>query len=93
MWGTWLIVTLGATIGVALLIVGLAFGGFPVLLAFAIFAGIGAALLAGASWRRSRAYVDHGDEAGAPPTAEREGTHAPHGRPRSGGAPASGEGS
>ncbi|HSI80886.1 MAG TPA: hypothetical protein VK919_09570 [Solirubrobacterales bacterium] len=76
-----------------LLIVGLAFGGWPVLIAAAIFVVVGGALLAAASLRRSREYVEHGDEASAPPTAERGGAHAAHGVPRSGGAPVSGEGS
>lgn len=93
MWGTWTIATLGGTLGLMLLIVGLAFGGWPVLIAAAIFIVVGGALLAAAALRRSREYVGHGDESGAPPTADRGDTQASHGVPRSGGAPASGEGS
>lgn len=89
MWGTWFMATLGATVGVALLIVGLAFGGWPVLVAFAIFAIVGAAMVAAAAWRRSGEYVEHADEGRTSP--EPGGTHD-SGRPRSGGAPASGEG-
>lgn len=91
-WGTWFMVTLGATAGIVLLIVGFAFGGWPVLVALAIFVVVGIALLAGASWQRSGEYVERRDEADAPPAPGREGTPGASGRPRSGGAPASGEG-
>jgi hypothetical protein len=90
-WGTWFII-LGGTAGAALLIVGLAFGGWAVLVALAIFVIVGVALLAGASWRRSGEYVDRRDEAKAPQMPGRESTPGPSGQPRSGGAPVSGEG-
>lgn len=94
MWGIWFMVTLGATAGAVLLIVGLAFGGWPVLVALAIFALVGALLLGGASWRRSGEYVERSDEGEAPTDPEQEGSSDPsRGSPRSGGAPASGEGS
>lgn len=92
-WGTWFIVTFALGAGAVLLVVGLAFGGWPVLIALAVFAAIGAALLVGASFRRSRQYVEGGDATEVPSTDGREDTGAGQGVPRSGGAPASGEGS
>jgi high-affinity Fe2+/Pb2+ permease len=93
MWATWLIATLGATVGALILVVGLAFGGWPVLIAFGVFAAVAAVMLAGAAWRRSGEYVERGDEgeaSTAPPSRDARSTQA---QPRSGGAPASGEGS
>lgn len=92
-WGIWFMVTLGATAGAVLLVVGLAFGGWPVLVALAIFAVVGAVVLGGASWRRSREYVEGGDEGRSATSAESSGGSDPsRGAPQSGGAPASGEG-
>jgi len=87
-----MIITIGGTGGLLLLLVGLAFGGWPVLAALAIFAVIGSLMLAAASWRRSARYVEH-SEGGA--QGAESGTSEPSragGNPRSGGAPASGEG-
>lgn len=92
MWGTWLIATLGATLGAMLLVVGFAFGGWPVLVAFGIFAIVGAIMLAGAAWRRSGEYVERADEGQSPAAPDSGDRRGPRGRPRSGGAPASGEG-
>jgi hypothetical protein len=94
MWGSWFIATLGATVGLALLVIGFAFGGWPVLVALGIFAIVGVAMLAGASWRRSGEYVERGDEAEASSERADHGTPSSQteARPRSGGAPASGEG-
>jgi hypothetical protein len=92
MWGTWFITTLGATLGVVLLIAGFAFGGWPVLIALGIFAAVGAVMLAGAAWRRSGEYVERGDKGETstkPPSGD---ARSSQGQPRSGGAPASGEG-
>lgn len=82
--------TLGGTIGVLLVVVGLAFGGWPVLIAAAIFVVVGAILLAVASMRRSDQYVEHGEQGQSAPGGSSSGHGG--GRPRSGGAPASGEG-
>ena len=92
MWGSWFTITLGITVGAVLGIVALAFGGWAVLIALGIFAVVGMILLAGAAWRRSGEYVEHGDEAEAP-QASQGPREAPPGPTRSGGAPVSGEGS
>lgn len=81
MWGTWFIVTL-AGIGVVLLVVALAFGTAGLVFGALIAVLIGVVLAVTAGFRRSREYVER-DEPGA---------GSPE-RTRSGGAPASGEGS
>lgn len=93
MWGTWLIATLGATVGAVLLVVAFAFGGWAVLVAFGIFAVVGAIMLGGAAWRRSGEYVEHADGRQSPAARDSRDPQSSRGRPRSGGAPASGEGS
>jgi hypothetical protein len=80
MWGSWIMLTLGG-VGIALLLIAIAFGTsaalFPVLIA--AMAGVVIAIFIGL--RRSTEYAQQGRGSSGPPA------------PRSGGAPASGEGS
>jgi hypothetical protein len=92
MWGTWLIATLSGTVGVVLIVFAFAFGGWPVLVALGVAAMIGAVLLASAGWRRGGEYVERADESEAPSAPQSDPARSATGRPRSGGAPASGEG-
>ena len=87
-----MIITVGGTAGLLLLLVGLAFGGWPALAAVAIFAVIGSLMLAVASWRRSTRYVEHTEGGSEGPEPGTSGASRGSGNPRSGGAPVSGEG-
>jgi amino acid transporter len=79
-WGSWFIITFGA-VGAVLLLLAIAFGTsaalFPVLIAAVI--GVFIAIFIG--FRRSTEYAEQGRKMAGRP------------KPRSGGAPASGEGS
>lgn len=81
MWGIWFILVVGFTAALLAVPIGLVAFASP-LIAVLIFVVIGGAMLAVAAFRRSAEYVERSE--GEPGRAESA--------PRSGGAPASGEG-
>ena len=81
MWGIWTILLVGLTAGLLAVLIGLVAFASP-LIAVLIFVVVGAVMLAVAAFRRSAEYVERREaEPGRAQSA-----------PRSGGAPASGEG-
>jgi hypothetical protein len=89
MWGIWIIVLAGMTVGALFLFIGLFLFASPVI---AVLIGLIAAAVASAVFV-SRRGAEHADETTGAPGAGARAERSPRPQnPRSGGAPASGEG-